>query len=91
MQKQQTNIRESNIKRFVLIKLNRHLKIMNSALFYVWEDARDWIIEITLWICTIAIWGLYPVFVFIPEFPTECSWGSDGVVEGLKASISFVY
>lgn len=84
-------MRESNIKRLVLIKPDRHLKIMNSALFYVWEDARDWIIEVTPWICTVALRGQYPVFVFLPEFPTECSWGSEGVAEGLKASTSFVY
>ena len=48
---------------------------MNLALFfYVWEDAKIWLLEITPLICTSAIWGQNPAFLH-PESLQVHSWG----------------
>ena len=34
--------KESDVTEHAHIKKNRHLKLMNLALFHIWEDARVW-------------------------------------------------
>ena len=49
------------------LKKTRHLKLRN-LLIYVWVDAKSGLIKIIPLICTLAIWGQYPVFSH-PESP----------------------
>ena len=61
---------------------------MNLALIYVWEDAKDWAMEIIPLICISALWGQYPVF---PSclLRVHCLWVAS-VAAGLRAGVLFL-
>ena len=53
------------------LKKTRHLKLRN-LLFYVWVDAKSGLIKIIPLICTLAIWGQYPVLSHPESPPGTC-------------------